>query len=76
MPRITPQHWKTLEKIFILAGFSFERESSTHRIYSKKGVLRPVVIPKYKEVRIRLIKNNMRTAGLSNKEYFELLDSV
>jgi predicted RNA binding protein YcfA (HicA-like mRNA interferase family) len=64
MPRIVPQHWKKLEKVFIKAGFQFERQSSSHRIYSKAGVIRPVVIPQYKEVGIDIIKSNMRSAGL------------
>ncbi|MFQ5453977.1 MAG: type II toxin-antitoxin system HicA family toxin [Candidatus Zixiibacteriota bacterium] len=76
MPRITPQHWRTLEKVFLKAGFTFERESSSHRVYSKPGVNRPIVIPKYKEVAVDIIKSNMRTAELTNKEYFKLLESI
>jgi predicted RNA binding protein YcfA (HicA-like mRNA interferase family) len=73
MPRITPVHWKVLECVFLKAGFVFERQSGDHRCYVKRGIARPVVIPTYKEVDVDIILANMRTAGMSRKEYFGLL---
>ena len=64
MPRITPVDWKTLECVFKKAGFVFDRGKGDHRSYVKPGCLRPVVIPKYKEIDIDIIKSNMRTAGV------------
>jgi hypothetical protein len=37
-------------------------------------VNRPVVIPKYAAVPVFIIKNNLRTAGISRDRYFELLE--
>mgnify|MGYP001577669545 CR=1 FL=1 len=45
-------------------------------MYVKPGVARPVVIPDRDEVPVFIIKNNLRTAGLSRDEYFSLLDQV
>ena len=45
----------------------------TTRVYTREGVLRPVVIPKYSSVPVFIIKNNLRTAGISRERYFELL---
>ena len=73
MPRLTPVKWKTLECIFLKDGFVFERQEGDHRAYSKKGVLRPVVIPTYKEIDLDIIQSNMRTAGMSRERYFEIL---
>ena len=73
MPRITPVHWKTLECVFRKDGFAFYRQESSHRSYVKQGILRPVIIPTYKELDIDIIKSNMRTAGMSRDRYFELL---
>jgi hypothetical protein len=39
-------------------------------------VLRPVVIPAYKEVPVFIIRNNLKTTGLSRDEYFRLLAQV
>jgi predicted RNA binding protein YcfA (HicA-like mRNA interferase family) len=73
MPRITPINWKILECIFLKDGFSFERHQGDHRSYVKPKILRPVVIPTYKEIDQDIIHANMRTAGMSRKRYFELL---
>ena len=73
MPRITPQHWKTLERVFLRAGFVFARQASSHRVYEKAGVLRPVVIPEYEEIDVEIIQGLLRTSGMSRAEYFRLL---
>jgi predicted RNA binding protein YcfA (HicA-like mRNA interferase family) len=73
MSSLTPQRWQVLECIFQRDGFVFERETGSHRVYSKAGYDRPVIIPKYNEVGIDIIKSNMRTAKMSRERYFELL---
>ena len=42
-------------------------------IYTKRGVLRPIVIPKYTNIPVFIIKNNLRSGGISRERYFELL---
>jgi len=76
MPRITPVHWRELERVFLAAGFVFARQEGSHRSYVKSGVLRPVVIPAYQEVPVSIIRNNLKTAGLSRDEYFGLLENA
>jgi len=76
MPRITPVKWRVLEKVFLSAGFQFVRQKGSHRSYVKQGVIRPVVIPAYKEVPVAIIRNNLKTAGISRNEYFELLEKA
>jgi predicted RNA binding protein YcfA (HicA-like mRNA interferase family) len=74
MPRITPIYWKVPECIFTKDGFVFERQAGSHRLYTKPGISRPVVIPAYQEVDGDIILSNMRTAGMSRANYFKLLD--
>jgi predicted RNA binding protein YcfA (HicA-like mRNA interferase family) len=73
MPRIAPVHWRRLEAVFVAAGFAFVRQEGSHRAYVKPGVARPVVIPTYDEVPVFVIRNNLRTAGMSRDQYFRLL---
>jgi predicted RNA binding protein YcfA (HicA-like mRNA interferase family) len=75
-PRITPTHWKIQEKIFIADGFVYTRTSGDHRCYEKKGIPRPVIIPKYNEVDDDIIHSNMRTAKMTRERYFELLNKI
>jgi len=73
MSRITPQHWKTLERVFLRAGFVFVRQASSHRVYEKPGVLRPIIIPEYEEIDIEIIRGLLRTAGMSRADYLRYL---
>ena len=52
------------------------RAEGDHFVYTKPGIARPVVIPDWDEVPVFIIKNNLRTAGLSREEYFALLAEV
>lgn len=73
MPKISSiPAWK-LRKIFELAGFVCVRTEGDHFVFTKPGVMRPVVIPDWKEVPVFVIKNNIRTAGITRDEYFALL---
>ncbi|MEW6658526.1 MAG: type II toxin-antitoxin system HicA family toxin [Thermodesulfobacteriota bacterium] len=73
LTRIAPVHWKLLEKLFLNAGFKFARQEGNHRSYIKPGISRPIVIPTYDEVPVSIIKNNLKTAGISREEYLALL---
>ena len=74
MPKFTPVDWKTLECVILKAGFRFARQEGSHRSYVKAGVARPIAIPTYREVPVFVIRNNVKTAGLSRDEYFRLLE--
>ncbi|MEK7730291.1 MAG: type II toxin-antitoxin system HicA family toxin [Planctomycetota bacterium] len=76
MPRLTPIPSRKLRRVFELAGFTCVRSEGGHFVYSKPGILRPVVIPDYDEVPVFVIRNNLRTAGLSREEYFRLLEQA
>ena len=76
MPRLTPLHWRTLEKVFLAVGFVFARQEGSHRSYVRPGTSRPVIIPTYDEVPVSIIRNNMKTAGLSREELFRLLERL
>ena len=76
MPRLTPVDWRTLVKVFEAEGFVQERSQGSHLILVKPGVERPVVIPRYAEVRVTIILANLKTAGIRRERYFELLTQV
>jgi predicted RNA binding protein YcfA (HicA-like mRNA interferase family) len=76
MERITPIPAKRLRKVFERAGFRCVRSEGDHFVYTKAGVIRPIVIPDWPEVPVFIIKNNLRSAGISREEYFKLLESV
>ncbi len=60
-------------KVIEAEGFVCVRTEGDHMIFTKPGVIRPVVVPKYAAAPVFVIKNNLRTAGISRDHYFELL---
>jgi predicted RNA binding protein YcfA (HicA-like mRNA interferase family) len=76
MPAIRPAHYSLLVKVFERDGFSFDRQRGDHLIFTKPGVTRPLVIPAYHEVPVFVIKNLLRTAGMSRERYFELIANL
>ena len=75
MPQIVAVPYQQLIKVFERDGFSFARQTGDHLIYTKPGVNRPLVIPTYKAVPVFIIKNLIRTSGISRERYFELLSA-
>lgn len=76
MPKIVPVSYQKLTRVFEKAGFVFQREKGDHLVYIKKGITRPVIIPKYSEIPVFIIRNNLRTAKISREEYLDLLDQI
>lgn len=76
MSALRPVHYSTLVKVFERDGFLFDRQRGDHLIYTKPGVMRPLVIPAYHEVPVFVIKNLLRTAGMSRELYLELLQDA
>ena len=74
--KIRPTEYQVQVKIFEMAGCVYARTKGDHLIYHYPEALRPVVIPKYSEVPVFVIKNNMRIIGMSREKYFELLQKV
>jgi len=59
MPKLSPVSYKQLVRVFEADGFRWVRTEGDHMVYTKPGVLRPVVIPKYTAVPVFVIKNNL-----------------
>lgn len=73
MPKISPTNWRTQVKIFEKFGCCFVRQKGSHLIYHHPDAKRAVVIPRYDEVSVTVIKNNMQTVNMNREEYFRLL---
>lgn len=73
MPKITPVNYKVLVCIFEKEGFVYSRTRGDHIIYKKKGIIRSLVIPRYKHIPVFIIKNLLRIAEIERQRYFELL---
>ncbi len=73
MAAIKPVSYQLLVRVFEQDGFTFDRQRGDHLIYTKPDIKRPIVIPMYSDVPVFIIKNLLRTAGMSRERYFDLL---
>jgi predicted RNA binding protein YcfA (HicA-like mRNA interferase family) len=73
MYRVSPVSYRILVCVFEREGFICVREEGDHMIFTRRGVLRLIVIPKYKSVPVFIIKNNTRSASMTRERYFEHL---
>lgn len=76
MPKLSPLGWKDFEKFLLFVGCRFERQKGDHRVYWREGLKRPVILPTYKNLPIFIIRNNLRTLGISVDEYLEILKKL
>ena len=76
MSAIKPVSYQVLVKVFEQDGFTFDRQKGDHLIYTKPDIKRPVVIPMYSSVPVFIIKNLLRTAGMTRERYFDFLEKV
>jgi len=72
MPALTPVKWREFEKFLLFVGCIFKRQSGGHRIYVKKGLNRPLVVPAHGTIPVFVTRNNIRLLGISPEEYFQI----
>ena len=76
MAKLSPTNWQTQIKIFKNYGCQYKRKKGSHHILTCPGAKRAIVIPEYTEIDVDIIKNNMRTVGMSREEYFKLFEEL
>lgn len=74
--KIKPTNWQTQVKIFEKYSCVFVRQKGDHLIFHHENAKRAVVIPKYDEIPVTIIRNNMKTVGMTREEYFSILRNI
>lgn len=76
MPHLTPIDKLKFHRFLIYIGCKLTRTKGDHRIYWRENIKRPVVITEDKIVPVFIIRNNLRTLGISPEEYTEILKKL
>lgn len=76
MARLGPVKRQKFEQFLVHVGCRYKRTTGDHRIYDRADLRRPVVVPVGKEVTPFVIRSNLRTLGLSVREYLDILDKL
>ena len=74
--KIKPTNWQIQVKIFEKYGCVFVRQKGDHLIFHHENAKRAVVIPKYDNIPVTIIRNNMKTVGMTRGDYFSILSSI
>lgn len=73
MGSLRPISWRTFHNFLISIDCHFVREKGDHRVYWKSGILRPIILPRYDELPIFIILNNLRTLNISKEHFVQWL---
>ena len=76
MEKIGKVSWQRFEKFLVKIGCEFVKEEGDHRKYRRPGLLRPVIIPRNKELPAFVIQNNLRTLGISKEDYVRIMKNI
>ena len=68
--------WQELRDVCKLAGCVEARTKGDHLVMTKPGIARPVIIKMDKDLGEDLIRSNMRTLGLTRKQFEAFLSIV
>jgi len=72
-PKLPVVSGRELVKFFQTQGFEKARQRGSHIIMEKAGVGRAAVIPNYRELPPNIILGNLKTAGLSRKDFVDAM---
>jgi len=70
--KLSPVKISIFRKFLEQQGLKYIRTKGDHEIWSRKDLKRPVIFPiKKKDIYMRVIVSNLRTLGISTKEFKE-----
>lgn len=73
MGGLKPISWRSFEKFLLSVNCTLVRIRGDHLIYNRPGLLRPVVVPKVRDIPIFILQNNLRILGLRSEDFMEWL---
>jgi hypothetical protein len=73
LKRLDPRQKPSGMTIFLQEAPQYKHKRGSHHILIYPGARRAVLIPEYDEIDAEIIKNNMKTVGMTREGYFELL---
>ena len=66
-------NWKELVRVCKAEGCVFDRQRGDHYIMTRPGMARPIVIPRKRDLKERIVFNIAKTLGLTRNEILDRL---
>ncbi len=68
--------WKLFERFLLAEGCVFSRQKGDHRLYTKAGLLRPLVVPQVRTLPVFIVLNNLRVLGVTRERFIEVIKKL
>jgi predicted RNA binding protein YcfA (HicA-like mRNA interferase family) len=75
MPRLTPLSWQKVICVFEQVGYRQSGQKGSHIKLEKPGSARPLIVPRYSEIRLDILQGLIRTAGITRDAFLTLLEN-
>lgn len=75
-PALRPIPYSKFEKFLKAIGCHLKRQEGDHRVWDRLGLIRPIIVRTKKDLPIMEIKSNLRTLGMTNEEYLNILNHL
>ena len=76
MSKNRPIEWKEFDKFLKFVGCEFKRSKGDHRIYSRQGLKRPIVVPRHNPLPLFVVRNNLRVLGMTLEDFYKIRKEI
>jgi predicted RNA binding protein YcfA (HicA-like mRNA interferase family) len=77
MGKLAPVSPKDFEKFLRFIGCTFIRQKGSHRVYTRSGLPRPIIVPFHSgDLPMFVVKNNLRLLNISVDDYLDILSRM
>lgn len=73
MPGLGTVPFGRFEKFLLHIGCVFDRQKGDHRIYKRADLKRPLVVPFKNPLPAFIVRNNLRTLGMTTGQFLDIL---
>jgi len=67
---------KQFQRFLVYVGCTLKRSVGDHFVYSRPGLVRPIIIPLDNPLPQFIVRNNLRLLGISWEEFFNILERM
>ena len=77
MGKLGPISFHDFEKFLKYVGCTFVRQKGSHRIYTRAGLIRPIILPFHSgDLPTFVVRNNLRLLNISLEDYLDILSRM
>jgi predicted RNA binding protein YcfA (HicA-like mRNA interferase family) len=77
MGKLTPVSPQEFEKFLKYIGCTFVRQKGSHRVFTRAGLIRPVIVPFHSgDLPTFVVRNNLRVLNISLEDYLDILSRM